>query len=76
MARVPFDEVVAVLAALFRRLGFDAGDAAECARMFAEASRDGVASHGLARVPRFVRAVRDGVVDVRAHRQSESQRLA
>jgi len=37
-----------------------------CARLFAEASRDGVSSHGLNRFPRFLRAIGRGVVDVHA----------
>jgi 3-dehydro-L-gulonate 2-dehydrogenase len=36
------------------------------ARLFAEASRDGVSSHGLNRFPRFMRGVARGIVDVRA----------
>ncbi|HXN30203.1 MAG TPA: 3-dehydro-L-gulonate 2-dehydrogenase, partial [Polyangiaceae bacterium] len=66
MIRVPFQEVQDVLARIFARLGFDADRAKACARIFAEASRDGVASHGVNRVPRFVSYVRSGVVDVRA----------
>jgi 3-dehydro-L-gulonate 2-dehydrogenase len=37
-----------------------------CARLFVEASADGVASHGLNRFPRFVRMIDNGSVDVRA----------
>jgi 3-dehydro-L-gulonate 2-dehydrogenase len=37
-----------------------------CARLFAEASRDGVSSHGLNRFPRFIRMIDLGVVDVAA----------
>jgi 3-dehydro-L-gulonate 2-dehydrogenase len=66
MIRVPLEEVQTVLARIFTRLGFDASSATVCARIFAEASRDGVASHGINRVPRFVSYVRSGVVDVRA----------
>ena len=43
--------------------GFRAPKAAECAGFFAEASRDGVQSHGLNRFPRFIRNIRDGLVD-------------
>ena len=42
------------------------GRADRCARLFAEASRDGVSSHGLNRFPRFLRAIGRGVVDVHA----------
>jgi 3-dehydro-L-gulonate 2-dehydrogenase len=64
--RVPFDELRDTLARVMRALGLDDEDGALCARLFAESSRDGVASHGLNRVPRFAQAVRDGVVDPRA----------
>ena len=37
-----------------------------CAQLFAEASRDGVASHGLNRFPRFMRMVARGLVDIHA----------
>jgi 3-dehydro-L-gulonate 2-dehydrogenase len=37
-----------------------------CARLFADASRDGVPSHGLNLFPRFVRMIRSGVVDIQA----------
>jgi 3-dehydro-L-gulonate 2-dehydrogenase len=66
MIRVPFQEVLDVLVRLFTRLGLGDDGAQACARIFAEASRDGVASHGINRVPRFVSYVRSGVVDVHA----------
>jgi 3-dehydro-L-gulonate 2-dehydrogenase len=64
--RIPFDEVVAVLLAALRGTGMAEDRAGLCARLFAEASRDGVASHGLNRFPRFMRMVARGVVDVHA----------
>jgi 3-dehydro-L-gulonate 2-dehydrogenase len=64
--RVPFSELHAVLREALRRAGMEEGRADPCARLFAEASRDGVASHGLNRFPRFLRAIGSGVVDVAA----------
>jgi 3-dehydro-L-gulonate 2-dehydrogenase len=64
--RVPFDEVVAVLANVLHAAGMDRHRATPCARLFAEASRDGVASHGLNRFPRFRRMISRGVVDLHA----------
>jgi 3-dehydro-L-gulonate 2-dehydrogenase len=61
--RVPYDTLRDTLAAVGAALGFSPAAAALCARVFADASRDGVASHGLDRVPRFVGMVRDGVID-------------
>ena len=46
--------------------GFTAERALLCARLFADASRDGVASHGLNRFPRFMEMIRLGVVDISA----------
>ena len=64
--RVPFDEIVAVLENVLRAAGMDRHRATSCARLFAEASRDGVASHGLNRFPRFRRMIARGVVDLQA----------
>lgn len=52
------------MAEALRRTGMAPRRADECARLFAEASRDGVASHGLNRFPRFLRMIARGVVDV------------
>jgi len=46
------------------RTGFTPERAGLCARLFADASRDGVASHGLNRFPRFMDMIRAGVIDV------------
>lgn len=48
------------------RAGFSPERADLCARLFADASRDGVASHGLNRFPRFMEMIRLGVIDVSA----------
>lgn len=47
--------------------GFSSDRAERCARLFAEASRDGVYSHGLNRFPTFIETIRNGNVDVNAH---------
>ena len=64
--RVPFDELRTVLAEILAAAGFTLDRAALCARLFAEASLDGVASHGLNRFPRFMEMIRLGVLDVGA----------
>ncbi len=66
MLRIPFAEVVSCLTAILTRLGFDAERARRCAQLFAEASRDGVYSHGVERFPRFLETIRNGLVDVAA----------
>ena len=64
--RVPYEELFSELRRVLLKLGFEEERAGECARLFAEASRDGVYSHGLNRFPVFVKMVRSGVVDVHA----------
>jgi 3-dehydro-L-gulonate 2-dehydrogenase len=70
--RVPFDDLHRTLEGVLLLLGFEASRADLCARLFAETSRDGVASHGLNRFPRFVQMIQAGVVDVRASAQPTS----
>ena len=65
-ARIPFDELRTTLAGILAAQGFTADRAALCARLFAEASLDGVASHGLNRFPRFIEMIRLGVIDIAA----------
>ena len=66
LMRVPFDVLHAALRRVLEKIGFTADRADLCARLFAEASRDGVASHGLNRFPRFLDTIRNGVVDIHA----------
>jgi 3-dehydro-L-gulonate 2-dehydrogenase len=66
MNRIPFEEVQAQLAGVLQRLGFSAGRAGLCARLFAETTRDGVYTHGINRFPRFVAMVRNGAIDANA----------
>lgn len=49
-----------------RRLGLAEDRAAQCARLFAETTRDGVYTHGLNRFPRFSETIANGSVDVNA----------
>jgi len=63
MLRIPFDDVLARLAAILGNLGFTPDRARACARLFAETTRDGVYSHGVNRFPRFVSTIRNGSVD-------------
>jgi 3-dehydro-L-gulonate 2-dehydrogenase len=64
--RVPFEELEETLAAALRGLGFEHSRADLCARLFAETTRDGVYTHGIARFPRFVRMIRAGRIDIHA----------
>lgn len=61
--RLPYDEVAPRLAAILRRHGLSDRRADAAARLFCDASRDGVESHGLNRFPGFVSMIEDGRVD-------------
>ncbi len=64
--RVPFSDLVERLTRALRALGFQPDNAALCARLFAETTRDGVYSHGVRRFPRFAAMVRSGLVQPNA----------
>lgn len=59
---MPFAELVERLTSALLRLRFDAENAALCARLFAETTRDGIYTHGVRRFPRFVATVHNGSV--------------
>jgi 3-dehydro-L-gulonate 2-dehydrogenase len=64
--KVPYDELCAALHDILVREGMEPDRAGQCARLFADSSRDGVASHGVNRFSRFVAMIRNGMIDVRA----------
>lgn len=64
--RITYGELRSALETALTGLGLDRSRASLCARLIADASRDGVPSHGLNFFPRFVRMVRAGVIDVTA----------
>ena len=66
MTRIRFEEMQSVIKSAFIRAGMQDGKAEICARIHAESSRDGVYSHGLNRVERFVDYVSKNWVDVNA----------
>jgi 3-dehydro-L-gulonate 2-dehydrogenase len=66
MNRIPFEELKMMLSGVLVRLGFAQERAERCAQLFAETTRDGVYTHGVARFPRFVAMIRNGSVDVHA----------
>lgn len=66
MTRIPFNTMQEVIAEAFGRAGMSAQDAQTCARIHTESSCDGVYSHGLNRVARFVDYVGRGWVDTGA----------
>jgi 3-dehydro-L-gulonate 2-dehydrogenase len=66
MNRIPFEDVQQHLASVLVKLGFAAGRAETCARLFAETTCDGVYTHGINRFPRYVTTIRNGMVVVDA----------
>jgi 3-dehydro-L-gulonate 2-dehydrogenase len=71
MVRVPFDELRARVERVLLRLGLGQR-AALSAQLIAETDRDGVLTHGIARLPRFAEMVRLGRIDPHA----EPERVA
>ena len=66
MATVRFEELCARVEAVLSGLGMSATRAALGARLIAETDRDGVVTHGVARLPRFAEMVRLGRVKMDA----------
>jgi 3-dehydro-L-gulonate 2-dehydrogenase len=66
MIRILFDEMKATIKLAFLNAGMPEDKAEVCARIHTESSRDGVYSHGLNRVERFVEYIGKGWVDVNA----------
>jgi len=66
MKRIAFDELRDRAERVLRALGLAPERAALSARLTAETDRDGVRTHGIARLPRFAQGVRDGLIDPKA----------
>ncbi len=54
MKRIPFETIQQVVFEAFVKAGMCERDAKICARVHRESSRDGISSHGLNRVARFI----------------------
>src|SRR6516165_11900176 len=72
MPRVGYQELHDVLLHVLTETGMTPARAMLCASLFADATRDGVPSHGVNRFPRFVEMIRSGVVDVHASPERRS----
>jgi 3-dehydro-L-gulonate 2-dehydrogenase len=64
--KIPFEELFNQLLNVLLKNGFEQEKAMLCARLFTEASLDGVYSHGLNRFPAFIKDVQSGVVNPHA----------
>jgi len=60
--RIPFEVMQGEFRRVLLKNGFAEQQAALCARLFAETSRDGIYSHGLNRFPQFIRYVQQGYI--------------
>ena len=70
--RIPFDHLRETLERALNRLGITGERAALSARLIAETDLDGIATHGIARFPRFAEMVRLGRIDPVATPQTTS----
>ncbi len=70
MRRVPYEEALGTALRALRRAGFAPDKAQTLAEVFVTNTLEGVASHGLNRLPRFLREASGGVVDVNAQPQT------
>ena len=71
--RVSYDEMKRELSRVLQKYGVDALRADESAALFADASRDGIYSHGLNRFPMLIHGIKDGDVDINAEAAFEAR---
>lgn len=64
--RIPYNELVETFEKVLLEYNLCKERAHLCAVLFAKASLDGVASHGLNRFPHFLKMIREGYIDVSA----------
>ena len=64
--RVPYEEMYNEFVRVLLKYGFDKEKAEISAKLYADASRDGVYTHGLNRFPKFIKSIHDGIVDIHA----------
>ncbi|MDD6841573.1 MAG: 3-dehydro-L-gulonate 2-dehydrogenase [Spirochaetales bacterium] len=62
--RVSYDEMYKEFIRVLNKYGIEGKDAELSAKLFADASRDGVYTHGLNRFPKFIKSIENGSVDV------------
>lgn len=62
--KIPYEEMKATVKKAFLNVGLSEGQAEACAMIHAQSSADGVESHGMNRVPRFVEYIQKGWVNL------------
>ncbi len=73
LARVSFPDLKETIRRAFLNAGMPANDAETCARIHAESTLDGVTSHGINRVPRFVNFIHEGWINLGAKPELKRQ---
>lgn len=71
--RVPYEEMISLLKEKLVSRGMDESRAELSARLFADASADGVHTHGLNRFPKYISMIDQGFIDVSASPSLESR---
>ena len=66
MQRVPYQQMRDEFSRVLLKMDFSKERAELCGRLFADASRDGVYTHGLNRFPRFVKYIKEGYLNIHA----------
>lgn len=64
--RVPYDVMYNEFVRVLLKYGFTQERAEISARLYADASRDGVYTHGLNRFVKFIKSINDGIIDIDA----------
>ncbi len=64
--KIPYTQLLSTFQEKLQQKGFDKAAAAECARLFAQATLDGVNSHGVNRFTLFLSNIDKGIIDVHA----------
>lgn len=62
--RIKYEDMVAEFVRVLEKYGITGEDATLSAKLFADASADGVHTHGLQRFPKFIASIQNGSVDV------------
>lgn len=64
--RVAYDLMYREFVRVLKKEGFSPERASRSAKLYADASRDGVYTHGLNRFPKFINSIKNGCVDIHA----------
>ncbi len=64
--RVKYEDMIREFERVLNKYGITGDDAKLSAKLYADASRDGVYTHGLNRFPKFIASIKNGSVDVKA----------